>query len=111
MSARTMIWQTNYAGKLDFKEFVHVGILPPEGLKNFNCFSQKVIVKTKDNSYPDVYATLKDVLVYRFDEMPIHLLEWSHKMNKQQFLDFMRNQQKTIINYNTLVGCYRYRKD
>lgn len=110
MDVKTIIWQTNYAGKMGYIHILHVGILPPQGLKNFNWSSQSVIIKTKDDSHEPIEATLKDVCVYRFDELPEYDLERSHKMTKQQFVDFMRTQQKTIVNYNTLVGVYVYQK-
>jgi len=111
MQRINVVLETNYAGKLEYKSFCHIAFLPKNGLKGLNCFNTPVTISTSDESYPKFNATLKDVLVYQFFELPEHLTKWSHNLTKDEFEQYLNLNYKTTIYQYMHIGVYCYTKD
>lgn len=112
MSERKLIQlETNYAQKLEHNEFFHIAFIPKNGLKNYKWCNLPVTISTVDDSYPSFNGTLKDVLVYRLDELPEHLTLRSHNLTKDEFETYLNLLNNNAVDQYTLLGAYLYKKD
>lgn len=110
MTPRTIYIPTNYNNKLACDCFLHVDLAPRTTIPESQFDSMKLEIRTADNSHPPVSVKLNDIL-----RLPLHqvaaVFTWpSHAMDKLQYVSFLMEQKKELINTDTPMAVYYYQK-
>lgn len=105
---KTILFETNYNGKLACDRFVHIDLAPEKPVPA-NVLENTVIeIQVADKSHPPVCVKVDSIIPFRIGELS-NIHTWpSHGMDNAQFLE--RHHLKKPVNRDTQFAVYYYRR-
>lgn len=105
---KTIIWDTNFNGKLACNRFAHID-LAPEKMPSGRELNETVIqIEVADKSHPAVNTKIAHIVPFRLAELT-NLHTWfSHGMDTSEFIHYQHIKKK--VDKDTMLAVYYYTK-
>lgn len=105
---KTILFETNYNGKLACDRFVHIDLAPEKQVPMHVMEKTVIQIQVADQSHPPVHVKVDSIIPFRLGELS-NIHTWpSHGMDNAQFLE--RQHLKKAINRETQFAVYYYRR-
>jgi hypothetical protein len=105
---KTIVWDTNFNGKLDCNRFAHID-LAPEKMPTDKVLEDTVVqISVADKSHAPVEAKIAHIVPFRLAELT-NLHTWfSHGMDTSEFINYQHIKKK--VTADTMLALYYYKK-
>lgn len=105
---KTIIWDTNFNGKLHCSRFAHVDLAPAKMPPQADLEKAVFTITTADSSHQPVHAKVEAIIPFRLAELS-NIHTWpSHGMDTAEFMEWQHRKKK--VDKDTVLAVYYYKK-
>ncbi len=105
---KTIIWETNFNGKLSCQRFPHIDLAPAKMPTHAELEAADITIKVADGSHPPVQVKIDSIIPLMIGELS-NIHTWpSHGMSTADFLNWQHI--RTPIKQDTMLAVYYYKK-